>query len=311
MMSTHESDHSLAQAYSPAPLPPLSPTLREAALAILSQWKMEETSDAYLTQPPHSWEIAAFAPSDLPVPRQLITVSEPDLAELPLEARALELIFESPDLSYKPLLARLNPAQQVLYFSGAVDYLALADSLQELFTSPIQGGFGSKPNPELPGFEEGLLRKTSFSPDFRVFRLESPAGDDPVERLSHILFSLNRWLTALQEQGHSPDDLLSKLEFSLELTGDSVLNAVSVRTLRFLLFHWQKTRDILQPQPVFIHAYSHQSTTDWVLSHTQAYSFTSEPALVNQEEAPMDDLLNALAWVLAQQVWQDYSPEQW
>ncbi len=308
MMSTHESDHSLAQAYSPELLPSLSPALREAVLPVLSQWKAEEIPDAYLTHPPQAWEMTA--PSHVPVQRQLITVSEPDQVNVPQEAKALELIFESPDLTYEPLLARLDPARQALYFSGAVDYLALADSLRELFAYPIQGGFGSKPNPEFPGFEEGLLRKTSFSPDFRVFRLESPAGDHPVQRLSHVFVSLNRWLTALQEQGHSPADLLSRLEISLELTGDALLDAVSIRTLRFLLLHDQKTRDMLVPQQVFIHAYSHQSSPDWVLSHAEAYSFTSELAVVNQEEAPLDDLLNALGWMLSQQVWPCYSPEQ-
>ncbi|MDQ1086589.1 hypothetical protein [Siphonobacter sp. SORGH_AS_1065] len=301
----------LAEFYYPNHTQFIPQGLREAALALLKEWNLE-LEDFASSFPGHSISQSQRLQPEL-LARSVVFITDPSLPTSLPQSKATELVIESPELDYDLLATRLNPTDQKIYFSGSVDYLALADTLQRHFSTALEGGFGSKLNPDLPGFEEGLLRKTSFSTSFKPFRLISPISpveENIVRRLSHVLHTLQRWLRSLTDQGHSAETLLTKVEVCLELTGQNLLDAVMIRTLRFLLHHFQLVQSIQPPVPVFIYAYSHQSTADWVLSAFDSYAFTEKNAEVLTADVPSIDLLDLVSWSLAQQVWNLFVSEQ-
>lgn len=308
MTSTFELTTSIFQAYQSHPAQLIPESLQQAALPLLERWELRpESFPASFPGP----LLRASQPSNHKlVARELVEVTQGSPLPHESQAQAVEYVIESPELEYESFLSRMHPHRQRVYFSGSVDYLALADLLCEYFPEGLQGGFGSKVNPDLPGFTEGLLRKTSFSEDFKPFRLVSLAEENIPKRLSHILHSLDRWIHSLPQESDHASVLLAKTELAFELTGDALLDAVSIQTLRFLLHHFQSFQQPAALAPLFVHAYSHQSNPAWVLSLFDSYGFTDPKAQLIQQQAPLADLVDVLSWIAAQQSWEMFTTQQ-
>lgn len=157
------------------------------------------------------------------------------LAALTEGATGVEFILPAQAIRFPRLLHGLKPSDTPLYFSGAVDYLELADELRRLFPYQWKGGFGSSPTEDLSGFEAGLLHKTAGSPLFRTFRFRVEAHSSPVERLGNLLLEFVHWLDRLTDAGLDAGLLFRKTEISLEISTGFYLEIATIRALRFLL----------------------------------------------------------------------------
>ncbi|PMD94337.1 hypothetical protein BWI97_16640 [Siphonobacter sp. BAB-5405] len=212
---------------------------------------------------------------------------------------ALELRMDQP--LQDPIETYLQPidAQRLaLYFSGNVDFLALCETLDASFPYPIHGGFAAKPQPEFPGFELGLLRKTDHWPEFRPFRLMVTA--DGIAGLSHGFLSIHRWLQAFTDTDYPTAQLLSKVQFSFERSADILLDCVCIRAFRLLLAQWQEAFEQETPTSLFIHV-SQGPYPDWLLAQINSYTVGTEEA--EPVDAYAEAFLQALTWYVAQKVW--------
>lgn len=212
---------------------------------------------------------------------------------------ALELVLEQPwETPLETYLRPLDAQRLALYFSGNVDFLALGDTLSACFPYPIQGGFASKLQPEFPGFELGLLRKTDAWPEFRPFRLTVTA--DGLAGLSHAFLSVHRWLQAFLDTDYSTHQLLSNVQFSFERSTDPLLDCIRIRAFRLLLAQWQQAFSPAVPTPLFIHLHP-GDYPDWLLAQVNAYTVGTKAAIPTENYS--EAFLQALTWYVAQKVW--------
>lgn len=270
----------------------LQPTLNET----LFNWQIVPDTDPWKAGIP--FEVLAQEP--ILVRERRLEWHTPALPPSDLEyVDALELRMDQPlEEPIETYLQTIDAQRIALYFSGNVDFLALCDTLAESFPYPIQGGFASKPQPEFPGFELGLLRKTDRWPEFRPFHLTVTA--DGIAGLSHGFQSIHRWLQAFIDTDYSTAQLLSKVQFSFERSTDVLLDCVCIRAFRLLLAQWQEASGQEAASPLFVHL-SQGPYPDWLLTQIDSYTVGTETSasVETHEEA----FLQALTWYIAQKVW--------
>ncbi|WP_420153351.1 hypothetical protein [Siphonobacter sp.] len=275
---------------------PVPDFLRPALNETLLSWQMVPDTDPWAAGMP--LEVLSFDPILSPEKRLEWHAPTPPPSDLE-SVDALELILEQP--LKEPMETYLRPldAQRLaLYFSGNVDFLALGDTLSESFPYPIHGGFASKLQPEFPGFELGLLRKTDAWPEFRPFRLTVTA--DGLADLSHAFLSVHRWLQAFLDTDYSTHQLLSKAQFSFERSNDPLLDCIRIRAFRLLLAQWQEAFSQEAPTPLFIHLHP-GSYADWLLAQVNAYTVGTQTARPTENYS--EAFLQALTWCVVQKVW--------
>lgn len=175
------------------------------------------------------WEYRALIPVSTEEDARLAA-----LAALQEGATALEFVLSSQPVQLTRLLQGLKPSDTPLYFSGAADYLELADALGRLFPFQWKGGFGSLPAGDLSGYEAGLLHKTAGSPGFRTFRFRLETHASPVERLGAFLLDFVRWLDRLTDAGLDAGLLFRKTEITIDLSPSFYLEIATIRALRYL-----------------------------------------------------------------------------